>query len=81
MLCLTCGVAEAGCAAQSRPLQVEAVLAALTVAALGVSLTVDAVQALGVPKAVPRSPIAVATHRRCRRRWGVKVNGILIFLT
>lgn len=67
---LTCGVAAAGFAAQSRPLQVEAVLAALAVAALSVSLTVDTVQAPGVPKTVPWPPIAVATHGRCsRRQW------------
>lgn len=65
---LTCGVAAAGCAALSRPLQVEAVLAALAAAALCVSLTVNAVQTPGVPKAVPRPPIAVATQHRCRNK-------------
>ncbi len=79
MLCfLTCGVAVTGCAAQSCPLQVEAVLAALAVAALSVSLTVDTVQAPGVPKAVPRSSIAVATHRRCRRRHILFISFIFI---
>lgn len=74
---LTCGVAAAACAAQCRPLQVEAVLAALAVAALGVSLTVDTVQTPRVPQAVPRSPIAVATQRRCRGRQEVKVSFVL----
>lgn len=71
---LTGGAAVAGCAAQSCPLQVEAVLAALAVAALSVSLTVDTVKAPGIPKAVLRPPIAGATQCRCKRRRGVKIN-------
>ncbi len=65
---LTTGIAVAGCAAQSRPLQVEAVLAALTVAALKVSRTVDTVQAPGVPEAVSRSSIAFATQSSCMKK-------------
>ncbi len=61
MWLLTSGIAEAGCAAQSRPLQVEAVFAALAVASLGISGAVDAVQAPGVPQAVTRPAIAAAT--------------------
>lgn len=64
---LTCGVAAAACAAQSRPLQVEAVLAAFTVSSLSVSLAVHAVQTPGVPQAVSRPPVAVATRNSCRR--------------
>lgn len=66
-LALTCGVAAAGRAALSRPLQVEAILAALAVAAFRVSLTVDAVQTQRVVQAVLRSPIALTTHYRCMR--------------
>lgn len=58
----------AGGAAQSCPLLVEAVLAALAVAPLCVSLTVDTVQAPGVPKAVRGPPIAGATQCCCKRR-------------
>lgn len=67
-LALTCRVAAAGRAALSRPLQVEAILAALAVAAFRVSLTVDAVQTQRVVQAVLRSPIALTTHYRCMRK-------------
>lgn len=72
----TYGVAAAGCAAQCCPLQVEAVFAALAMAALCVSLTVDTVQSPGVPKAVPRSPVAAAALYRCKRSE-VNVDGDL----
>lgn len=70
---LTCGVAVAGRAAQSRPLLVEPSLAALAVAAFSVALAVDAVQAEGVSEAVPRSSVAVAANRSCRRRQEVEI--------
>lgn len=70
---LTCRVAAAGRAAQRRPHQVEAILAALAVAPCSVSLAIDAVQPPGVPEAVLRSAIAVAAPRSCRRRQGTIV--------
>lgn len=70
---LTGGVAVAGGTAQSCPSQVEAVLAALTVAALSVSLAVNTVQAPGVPQAVPGPPIAGAPNCCCKRGDGPKL--------
>lgn len=75
---LTGGVAATRRAAQPRPLQVEAVLAALTAAALGVPLTVNAVEAPRVPQAVSRSPIALATHRGCRRQHNIFVFCLIV---
>lgn len=65
---LTNHIAVASCAAQFRPLLVEAILAALTVPALCVSLTVNAVQPNGIPQAVPRPSIAPTTEPGCKER-------------
>lgn len=67
---LTNQITAASHAAQSRPLLVEAILAALAVPALCVSLTVNAVQPKGVPKAVPRLSIAPTTKPGCMDTCG-----------
>lgn len=64
---LTCGVTEAGRAAQPSPLQVEPVLAALAVASFCVSLTVDTSEAPGVRQAEPSPPVTFAAPADCRR--------------